>query len=152
MANPRVDVMTDRLRKHWRDLGFFFELDDRKEAWTLTASRAGLARFRDLLISYVANPGNAAIGEHEHYGPYGSLVVMTLPEAGFDGEGIHGSLTDLARLASLIEERVAAAKPGSLIRVREEFAPNSPYTLLLDVREDGFDPSSADPEVLRAAT
>jgi hypothetical protein len=91
------------------------------------------------------------MGEHDHYGPYGFLVVMTLPDAGFDGEAIRGPLTDLTQLANLIEAKVAAAKPGSVIRIREEFARDSPYALVLDVREDGFDPASADPEVSSAA-
>ncbi|MEA2761903.1 MAG: hypothetical protein QOD47_1187, partial [Gemmatimonadaceae bacterium] len=35
---------------------------------------------------------------------------------------------------------------------REEYAADSPYSLMLDVRADGFDPSSADQERLGAAT
>jgi len=33
---------------------------------------------------------------------------MTWPEAGFDHHAIRGSLTDLARLAELIEENLAS--------------------------------------------
>jgi hypothetical protein len=151
-VQPRADMTDEHIKQGWRKLGFFCELDDQKKVWTLTGSRAGLLYFPDLLLGYVADPGKASDGEHEHYGPYGSLEVMTWPEAGFDGHAIRGSLTDLARLAWLIEAKLASAQPGSPVRIREEYAPDSPYTLLLDVRVDGFDPASADLERLGAAT
>lgn len=52
---------------------------------------------------------------------------------------------DLERLAKLIEAKLATAHPGSSVLIQEEFAPNSPYGLVLDLREDGFDPATADP-------
>lgn len=77
---------------------------------------------------------------------------MTYPDAGIDGNAIRGSLDDLTRLAELVEARLATAEPGSPIQIREDFAPGSPYSLLLDVRADGFDPASSDRERLGAAT
>jgi len=56
------------------------------------------------------------------------------------------------RLAELVDTKLATAEPGSPIQIREEFAPASPYSLVLDVRADGFDPASADRERLGAAT
>jgi len=132
-------------KREWRELGFFYYLDDQARVWKLTGSRAGLLRFRDALLSYVADPRNASKGEHEHYGPYMYLEVMTWPEAGFDEHSIRGPLADLARLAKLIEAKLATARPGSTILIHEEFAAHSPYFLILDVREDGFDPATADP-------
>jgi len=149
---PPTGMTDEQIKQQWRKLGFFCELDDRKKLWTLTGSRAGLLYFPDLLLGYVADPQNASDGEHQHYGPYGSLEVMTWPDAGFDGHAIRGSLTGLARLAELIEAKLATAEPGSPILIREEFAADSPYSLMLDVRADGFDPASADSERLGAAT
>lgn len=131
--------------QEWRDLGFFYDRDDGAKVWRLTGSRVGLLRFRDTLLSYVADPRNATKSEHEHYGPYSYLKVMTWPEAAFDKEAIRGPLVDLARLAKLIESKLATATPGSSVLIRTEFAPESPYTLILDLREDGFDPAAADP-------
>jgi hypothetical protein len=148
---PRADMTDEQIKQQWRKLGFFCELDDQKRVWTLTGSRAGLLYFPDLLLGYVADPKNASDGAQEHYGPYGSLEVMTWPDPGFDSRAIRGSLTDLARLAELIEAKLASAQPGSPMRIREEFAPESPYTLVLDVRADGFDPASTDRERLGAA-
>jgi len=76
------------------------------------------------------------------------LKVMTWPEAGFDGNAICGPLKDLERLAAIIEAHLAKARPGSSVAIGEEFAKDSPFALVLDVREDGFDPATADPLLL----
>jgi hypothetical protein len=138
------DTTNQATTREWRELGFFYERDDQTKIWKLTGSRAGLLRFRDALLSYVADPRNASKSEHEHYGPYSYLEVMTWPEAGFDERAIRGPLKDLTRLAALIEAKLSAVRPGSAVRIQEEFAFNSPYALILDLREDGFDPASAD--------
>jgi len=146
---PQPGMTEDQIRQQWRALGFFCELDDQEKMWTLTGSRAGLLFFPDLLFGYATDPENAADGSQKHYGPYGSLKIMTL-QAGFGGSAIRGSLIDLRRLAELVEAKLASAQPGELVRIREEFAADSPYTLVLDVRADGFDPASVDRERLGA--
>jgi hypothetical protein len=149
---PRPEMTEEAIRKQWRELGFFSEVDNEKRVWTLTGSRAGLLYFPDLLLGYVADPQHASDGANMRYGPYGSLEVMTWPEAGFNGNAIRGSLVALAHLAELIEVKLASAEAGSPIRIRAEFAPESQYTLVLDVRADGFDPASADRERLGPTT
>ena len=147
---PRTEITEEQIKQRWRELGFFCELDDQKKIWTLTGSRAGLLYFPDLLLGYVNDPQNALDGANKHYGPYGSLQIMTFPDAGFDGNAIRGSLTALTQLAELVEVKLASAEPGSPILIREEFAPESRYSLVLDVRADGFDPASTDRERLGA--
>jgi hypothetical protein len=139
------DATNRATKREWRELGFFYDRDDNTKVWRLIGSRAGLLRFRDALLSYVADPRNQMKSEHEHYGPYAYLEVMTWPEAGFDDHAIRGMLTDFTPLAKLVESKLAAARPGSSVLIREEFAPDSPYALVLDLREDGFDPATADP-------
>ena len=139
------DAVNEKTREEWRALGFFYDVDDEAKVWTLVGSRAGLLCFRDALRAYVADPRNALESEHEHYGPYMYLKVMTWPEAGFDNNAIRGPLADLARLAALVEGNLAAAQPGSTVRIHDEFAADSPYTLVLEVREDSFDPATSDP-------
>jgi hypothetical protein len=151
-AQAPTGMTDEQIKQQWRKLGFYCELDDQKKLWTLTGSRAGLLYFPDLLLGYVTDPKNASDREHQHYGPYGTLKVMTWPDAGFDSHAIRGSLTALAHLAELVEIKLATAEPGTPILIREEFAENSPYSLVLDVRADGFDHSSADRERLGAAT
>jgi hypothetical protein len=134
----------DHTREEWRDLGFFYDRDDAAKEWRLRGSRDGLLRFARLLYDYVADPRNAMKSEHEHYGPYMYLEVMTWPEAGMDDHSIHGPLVELERLARLVEARVAAMATDTTSRIREEFAADSPYSLVLELRADNFDPSSSD--------
>jgi hypothetical protein len=76
---------------------------------------------------------------------------MTWANAGFDAHAIRGSLDDLTRLAELVQGKLMTAEPGESVTIRDEFTAESPYGLFLDVRPDGFDPSSADRERLGAA-
>ncbi len=138
----------EQIRQKWRELGFFCELDDERKIWILTGSRAGLLFFSDLLLGYVNDPSNAADGTKKRYDPYGSLQIMTWPEAGFGGNAIRGSLVALAHLAELVEVKLASAQAGERLRIRDEFSSTSPYSLVLDVRADGFDPSTTDREHL----
>lgn len=148
---PHAEMNEEQIRQQWRQLGFFCEVDEQKRVWTLTGSRAGLLYFPDLLLGYVNDPANAVSNAHKNYDPYGSLEIVTWANATVDGHAIRGSLDDLTRLAELVEAKLASAQPGETIRIRDEFSPNSPFALLLDVREDGFDPASTDRERLGAA-
>jgi hypothetical protein len=145
---PLHDLSNEDIKKGWRELGFFCELDNQNRVWTLTGSRAGLLHFPDLLRGFIIDPANVSDGAQQHYGPYGSLEIMTYADAGLTGNAIRGSLTDLDRLASIVETHLVVAEPGAQIRIREEYAPESRYALVLDVRADGFDPSSTDSERL----
>lgn len=136
--------MDDWIRDDWRDLGFFVDLSDARKELRLVGSREGLRRFADLLRAYVADPRNEMKSEHEHYGPFGSLEVMTWPEAGIDDHSIHGPLSALDGLASLVERTIGAMQPGASVPIGDEFAPGSPYQLVLELREDDFDPASLD--------
>ena len=151
-AVSHASMTEDQIKQGWRKLGFFCEIDNEKRTWTLTGSRAGLLYFPDLLLGYVNDPQNAADGSRQHYDPYGSLEIMTYPDAGFGSNAIRGSLAALTHLAELVEQRLAVAEPGEQIKIREDFAPGSPFALVLDVRPDGFDPAAADRERLGATS
>ena len=104
-----------------------------------------MLRFRDALLEYAEDTSNDHDSEHEHFGPYLSLEIMTWPEPGFDDHAIRGSLLDLKRLAAIVGTKVAVAQPGETICIRDEFAAKSPYALIIEVRNDDFDPAQADP-------
>jgi hypothetical protein len=145
MPSEEVNQIT---RSEWRELGFFYECDDRAREWHLIGSRDGLLAFHGLLLEYVADPRNQMKSEHEHYGPYAYLEIMTWPEPGIDRHAIHGSLDDLRRLAAIIYEKLLETEPGGTIRIQDEYAKAAEYALILSVREDNFDPASADPELM----
>jgi hypothetical protein len=145
------EAVNETTRREWRNLGFFYDVDESQKEWRLVGSRSGLLRFRDILQEYVANPRNETESEHDHYEPYMYLKVLTWSEPGIDGNAIYGTLQDLRRLASIIEAKLKDTQPGSVLRIQEEFADSCQYCLVLDVRNEGFDPASADPELSRAA-
>jgi hypothetical protein len=138
------DLVNKQTRDEWRALGFFYDRDDEAKVWKLIGSRAGLTCFRNALLAYADNPRKANESEHEQYGPYMYLKIMTWKAAGFDNSAIRGPLADLARLAELIGSKLASAHPRSEFRIQDEFIANRPYALVLEVREDGFDPATAD--------
>ncbi len=110
-------------------------------------SRSGLLKFRDLLLRYVANPRNAVNSEHDHYGPYMYLKIMTGTQPGIGGDAIYGTPQDLRRLAGIIEAKVRDTPAGVVLRIQEEFASDCEYSLMLEVRDEAFDPASVDPEL-----
>ena len=93
------EAVNEATRKEWRALGFFYDRDDQLKEWKLVGSRSGLLKFRDLLIRYAASSRNEAKSEHDHYGPYSYLKVMTWTEPGMDRNGIYGTLQNLRQLA-----------------------------------------------------
>lgn len=147
-TSPPPQLTEDQIRQQWRKLGFFCELDDEKKAWRLTGSRSGLLYFPDLLLGYAQDPENAKEGSRQHYGPYGSLQLVTWAEPGFDAQAIRGSPAHLSHLAELVEAKLAAGQPGEVLRIHDEYAPTSRYALLLDIRPDGYDPALSDRERL----
>jgi hypothetical protein len=138
--------MSDLFDDEWRDLGFYCHHDSVRREYRLVGPRAGLLRFAALLRAYVSDPRNEQQSEHEHYGPWG-LEVMTWPEPGIDDHAIFGPLRKLAELADLVERHLTNAVAGQQVRIREEFTPAAEFTLVLDVRCDGFDPAAAAIEV-----
>jgi hypothetical protein len=79
------------------------------------------------------------------------LKVMTGTEPGMDGNAIYGTLPDLRQLAGIIDAKLQDARPGTVLRIQEDFAEGCEYCLVLDVRDEGFDPASADPELSKGA-
>lgn len=141
MPSPAVNAQT---RQEWRELGFFYDRDDATRRWRLVGSKAGLAKFRQLLHEYVADPRHVQASEHEHFGPYMYLKIMTWTEASLNDTAIAGSLEDLSRLSTILETRLAAASPGQSFEIGQEYAPDSEYGMQVQVADDAFDPASAD--------
>ena len=108
-------------------------------------SRDGLLSICEILNSYVNEPSNQPISEHEHYGPYGYLEIMTWNGAGIDDHSIHGKLSDLLRLSKLIRQGLESASAGSAFEIGEEYVEGTQFRLRFEVRAEGFDPASVDP-------
>ena len=104
--------MIEETKEEWRELGFYYDRSDEQKEWVLAGSKGGLFGFCDCLRSYCNNEKNNLVSEHDHYGPYMYLKIMTWSEAGISKSSIHGSLEELLRLSDLIETRLEPAKAG----------------------------------------
>jgi hypothetical protein len=144
------DATNDATRADWRELGFFYDVDHECRQWRLVGSRRGLLGFAQLLDRYVADPANRLESEHEHYGPYMYLEVMTAKTPGIDGHSIHGTLADLTRLASITRTRISDTQPGQSVVIKDDYAVEAQYSLVLQLRPGDFDPSSADAAIASA--
>jgi hypothetical protein len=146
----QVDVDA-QIRDQWRELGFFYDVDDDAKAWRFRGTREGLNRFVTELEAYVQRPSSAVESEHEHLGPYMYLKVVTSRGAFVNGNAIGGTLSDLARLARLFEQRLRDTIPGTRFSIQQEFSPTAEYELDVCVELDGFDPAAPDTSILTVA-
>jgi hypothetical protein len=129
----------------WRKLGVWYDYTP-SDGWILRGSRSGIGRFVETLLAYAANPRNAEVGEHEHYGPFMYLKVVTHPSSEINSHGIYGRPEDVRTFAALLRERVAKAVAGESIEVSKTYSPASdtPFTVWLE--HDFFDPAVYDRE------
>ena len=142
MKNAHMDQVT---RDEWRQLGFFYDYDEHAMCWRLVGSRDGLLRFVEILESYAANTRNDGLSEHEHYGPYLYLTLITSQEPEITASAICGTLIDFQRLAELIRRKLDSSIAGTTFAISDEYRAGSKGRLQIEVREEGFDPASADP-------
>jgi len=138
------EAANEATRRAWRELGFFCGRDKAAKEWRIVGSVKGLRKFASELRKYASNPAHDRMSEYMHLGPAMNLEVGTSHQAEISEQWIAGSLMDLQRLVVLIEGNVQANMVGKCIALRSSFSPLSPYELICDVRDDAFDPASAD--------
>ena len=139
------EAANEATRRAWRELGFFCGRNDAAKEWRIVGSVKGLRKFASEIRSYASNPANDRLSEYTHFGPAMNLELGTSHQTEITEQWIGGPLTDLLRLATFIERSVQDNVVGKSIALRATFSPMSPYELILDVRDDAFDPASADP-------
>lgn len=135
--------MISQTEADWRALGFYYDRDDENHEWIIVGSKDGLIRFCECLKSYASDESNIGISEHDHYGPYSYLKIMTWSELGISQSSIHGSLSDLLRLSKLIQSKLDTTRDDSIV-IADEYVPGCDYKIVLKVMDDGFDPASPD--------
>ncbi len=140
-----TEKMNQVTREEWRELGFFYDFEKESSCWRLIGSRSDLLKFCDILNAYADDSRNEQISEHEHYGPYFYLKLMTWEEAEITENAICGTLSDFRRLAAIVENKSNASSAGSTFIIGDEYTEGSKAILKFEVREEGFDPASADP-------
>jgi hypothetical protein len=137
------EKVNDTTIREWRELGFFYDRDDVCHEWKFIGSREGLLQFVNLLQKYAANPRNDKISEHDHYGPYLYLKIVTWTEP-LIGEDIRGTLSDFKKLAKLVSSKIEASKTGEVFTIGKEYFAKNEFVLKFFVKESGFDPAQAD--------
>ena len=138
--------MNEATRRDWRERGFYYERDDGTKTWRLLGTRHGLLSFAASLKDYATDENKRQISEHEHFGPYWYLEVGTWHTPEITDHWIAGPLESIAALANHVETELTVARPPATIRIRENFAPGSPYEFQFEVQPEGFDPAFADPQ------
>ena len=139
------EAAKEATRRAWRELGFFCGRDHAAKEWRIIGSVKGLRKFAAEIRSYASNPANDRLSEYTHFGPAMNLELGTSHQTEITEQWIGGPLMELLRLATLIERSAQANVVGKRIALRANFSPMAPYELILDVRDDAFDPASADP-------
>ena len=132
-------------RRAWRELGFFCGRDRAAKEWRIVGSVKGLRKFAAEIRQYASNPAHDRLSEYTHFGPAMNLEVGTSHQTEITEQWIGGPLVDLLRLATFIERSAQDNVVGKCVALRSNFSPMAPYELILDVRDDAFDPASADP-------
>jgi hypothetical protein len=139
------EAANEATRWAWRELGFFCGRDVAAKEWCIVGSVKGLRKFAAEIRSYASNPVNDRPSEYTQFGPAMNLEVGTSHQTEITEQWIGGPLVDLLRLATLIERSAQANVVGKRIALRANFSPMAPYELILDIRDEVFDPASADP-------
>jgi hypothetical protein len=136
------EAATEATRRAWRELGFFCGRDSAAKEWCIVGSVKGLRKFAAEIRKYASNPVNDRLSEYIQFGPAMNLEVGTSHQTEITEQWIGGPVVDLLRLATLIERSAQDNMVGKRIALRASFSPMSPYELILDVRDDAFDPGS----------
>jgi hypothetical protein len=139
------EAANEATRRDWRELGFFCGRDAAAKEWCIVGSVSGLRKFATEIRKYASNPVHDRLSEYTQFGPAMNLEVGTSHQTEITEQWIGGPLVDLLRLATLIERSAQANVVGKRIALRANFSPMAPYELILDIRDEAFDPASADP-------
>ena len=138
------EAAKEATRRAWRKLGFFCGRNDAAKEWRIVGSVAGLRKFAAEIRSYASNPAHDRLSEYTQFGPAMNLEIGTSHQTEITEQWIGGPLAELLRLATCIERSAQANVVGKCIALRSNFSPMAPYELVLDVRDEAFDPASAD--------
>ena len=137
------EAANEATRRAWRELGFFCDRNDAAKEWRIVGSVKGLRKFASEIRKYASNPANDRLSEYTQFGPAMNLEIGTSHQTEITEQWIGGPLVELLRLATLIERSAQDNVVGKRIALRSNFSPMSPYELILDVRDDAFDPALA---------
>ncbi|MDH7459696.1 hypothetical protein QEG73_00355 [Chitinophagaceae bacterium 26-R-25] len=135
-----------RIKDEWRELAFYYDLEkkENKSEWSCYGSKHGLYNFVKLLENYTTEQTNDFLSEHDHYGPYNYLKVMTWHKAEITENYIAGTIADLKNLKNIIAGKLEKTRPGQSFTIDKEYGTDNTSTLTFFMMKDSFDPVSMD--------
>ena len=139
------EELDEQTKEDWRELGFFYDYDEANSRWRLVGSRQGLLNFCAILNEYAADEANASLSEHEHYGPYWYLTLITWDEAVITPHDIRGTFKDFLRLSKLTQAKLENTIAGENFVIDSEYSLKNEAKIFFEVKEEGFDAAMADP-------
>lgn len=130
----------------WRRLGFYYDFDERVAVnqWDFTKAELASRHLYELVDEYISNPDNPVVSEHQRYGPYGYLKIMTWSEPKITNSCFAGTLNDLGNLSALVRTKITSSAPGETFGISDDFGTKNTATARFLVMEDAFDPPSID--------
>ena len=140
-----VDI-DQQIKDEWRELGFYYDLEksaDRNE-WKFYGSKHGLQNFVKILEDYTNKSANNFLSEHNHYGPYNYLKIMTWDKPIITENYIAGTIKDLKVFKSIIANKLENIQAGQSFMIDKEYGKGNTATAKFFVMENDFDPVSID--------
>jgi len=140
-----VDI-DQRIKDEWRKLGFYYDLEENtnNKKWQFYGSIHGLQNFINLLDDYTNKLANDFLSEHEHYGPYSYLKIMTWDKAVITENYIAGTIKDLKNFKNIIADKLEKVQAGQSFTIDKEYGVDNTATVKFFIMKDDFDPVSMD--------
>jgi hypothetical protein len=140
-------VAIEAVKDEWRKLGYYFELNKDEKKWVFISSKNGIEKFIDQIKDYIQNETNKDIGEHDHWGPYGDLKIMTTSVPQITNGFIGGNCTSFLELTELIEKNIKKITINESFFIQEEYVKDARTGIEFVIKDDDFDPASADKQL-----
>ncbi len=140
MSYTDVEVPA-KVREAWKQAGFICWFDPLASTWRIAGSRESLRHFCEELRAHARSGEKHRRGRG--HGPFPFINEGTRERPRISREGIFGTPDDILRLADLIERDLPRSVPGETQLIEWQYAENSPAKLVIEVREDDFDPATA---------
>jgi hypothetical protein len=146
MTDKKIDIDQVTIDE-WRQLGFYYDFDERLAVnqWRFYGSKSGLQNFVNLLDDYTSRESNNKEFEHDHYGPYMYLKIITLlDQAIINDNAIGGTISDLKKLRNIIADELGKTQPGETFNIDNVYGDDNTAKAKFFVMADNFDPASMD--------
>ncbi len=149
--NKKSSNLDNLIISEWRELGFYYDIneDGNVNEWRFFGSKIGLQRFVTLLDNYINDPRNNSLSEHEHYGPYGYLKILTWDKPEITEDYFAGTIEDLKRLRDIISQKISETNSGQTFNIETVYGVGNSASARFFIMTDDFDPYSIEEQYKR---